>query len=235
MNRKTFIAGIAALAAATGIANAAVTEIALVIDASGSISGANYNLQKNAYAAAVSDSTIVPVDGTVAIGVWQFATSVQQVFPVTVIDDAGDVAALAGALSGMSRAGLGNLTALGEAIEAAHLGLIAAVTPGETRSVIDVSTDGMETVNAPPQASGAAAAAIAAGIYAVNGLGIGPLADLSWVPGPPSFSVPGVTFATLEEELGKKIVRERLPDGGMTAVMLGAGLIGLAALRRRIA
>jgi hypothetical protein len=66
-------------------AEAISLELALAIDGSGSIGLADFNLQKNAYASVLNNSSVLPQDGSVAIGVWLFSTSVTQVFATAVI------------------------------------------------------------------------------------------------------------------------------------------------------
>jgi hypothetical protein len=225
------LALVATLFAATS-AGAAPVELALSIDGSGSISAGNFTLQKGAYANVLSQAAgILPADGTVAIGVWQFSTTVQQVFALQVINDETDRANLIAAINGMTQ--LGDLTNLAGAISTPAAAL-AALDHANDNELIDVSTDGTPTTGGDPIA--ARNAALAGGVERINGLGIGAGADLSFAGGPGSFTMTVANFADFEAALRLKITREidGIPEPG-TIALLGLGLVGIGgyAVRRR--
>lgn len=226
MNKKLWI-GLMALCAITFNAKAIPLELGLAIDGSGSISSANFSLQRTGYVNALTD--VLPIDGSVAVGVWQFGTTVTQVFAVTLIDSAAAKTALINAIAGMTQVG-GN-TALGPAIQTAATALLGNAITSD-RQVIDVSTDGEG--NTGISQTTASANALAAGIDQINGLGIGAGANLNFVGGTGSFGVTATSFATFESTLTTKLHREitGAPDAGNTLILLSLGILGLAGLRR---
>lgn len=140
------------------------TELCASLDGSGSISAANFTLQKDGLAGAISDPTIVPQNGSVAVAVTQFASSSQLEVTRTIIDSAATAAAVATQVSNISKLGGGTRIDLGINECASALTRGAAL-----RSVIDISTDG-ESGGDP---GGAADAAISAGVDVINAIGVG--------------------------------------------------------------
>ena len=124
-------------------------ELALVIDGSGSISSTDFNLQKTAYVNAIN--AVLPTNGSVAVGVWQFSSGVSSVFTTTVISSLADRALLTGTISAMSQ--LGGNTAIGSGISAAATALLNNLIASD-RQVIDVSTDGFNKVGTDPDTVG---------------------------------------------------------------------------------
>jgi Protein of unknown function (DUF1194) len=211
----------------TFTAGAINLELALAIDGSGSIYDGDFALQMQGYIDALT--TYLPTDGSVAIGVWQFASTVQQEFAMTVIDSVATKNALLAALNGMVQ--LKANTAIGDAINVAASEINGnAIT--STRQLIDVSTDGYSNVGDNPAT--AAAAALASGIDQVNGLFVGPVVDTSWVP-TGSLIFTATSFADFDRVIERKIGREigTVPEAGSTIVLFGLTLLGIEALRRR--
>lgn len=218
-------------------ANAVPTvELALAIDGSGSIGAGDFELQKDAYVNALSNPAIMPQDGSVAIGVWLFSTGVSNVFPMTTIDDT-NIDALTAAIDAMAQPG--GLTNISGAISAAASALLAFNGDGTDpiREVVDVSTDGFQTVPGDPDQ--AALDAIADGIDAVNCLGVGPGADCGFIAGTDSFSRTVASFADFETALEDKLEAEVGPPPPPTEVSeppfiaLAALLFGLLIGARR--
>lgn len=225
MQRSMLFGAVIAMGLAAATPSHAISiELGLAIDGSGSISSSNFALQKNAYISVLQDSSLVPRDGSIAIGVVQFSSSAQTEYGVTVITDA-TIAGLVAALSGMTQ--LGGGTNIGAAID-----LLTADITGNAivsdRQVIDVSTDGFGTLGT------STSDALAAGIEQINCLGIGAGANCGFASGTGSFSVTVADFADFESALRTKIGREtgQVPEPGTLAVF-GAALAGFGFLRRR--
>ena len=208
MKKHILAASAAALLALTSAAHGVVF-LGLAIDGSGSISGANFALQRNAYASVLAND--IPTDGSVGVGVWQFSSSVSQVHATTLINSQAALDSLVASLNAMTQ--LGGGTNIGIAIDAAANSILAAGGAGD-KYVIDVSTDGFGS-----GAVTAATNALAAGVDNVNGLGIGAGANLNFVMGPDSFATQVASFADFETALSQKIKTEtgQTPNGPPTA------------------
>ena len=111
-----------------------------------------------------------------------------------------------------------------------------------TRSIIDVSTDGVfnvgEDPNGPVGTVGTAEWAVANGVTALNALGIGVMPDFAH--GPDSFSLTAVDFDGFSDAIALKIATELEVDPDphpvpepATLALFGIGLAGLGVMRRR--
>lgn len=235
MKSKLLIGLLAFSAMTLNHAKAIYLELALVIDGSGSISNADYDLQKNAYVAALNAN--IPTDGSVAVGVWQFGGNVQSVFTMTTISSAANLTALTTAISNMNRNSPfdSGATAIGDGITAAYTAIFANGITSD-RQVIDVSTDGQNNTGLNPTT--ARNNALAAGIDQINALGIGSgvtAASLqTFIGGTGSFYDTATSFQEFQVVLHNKLTREitGAPDSGSTLALMSLGLLGLLAFRR---
>ena len=202
-----------------GSAKATPVGLALAIDGSGSISAAEFTLQKNGYVNALN--ALIPLDGSIALGVWQFSTGVQQEIGMTLIDSAAALASVVGAISGMVQ--LDANTAIGDAINAAAAGL-NGFAGGFDKAVIDVSTDGMSNTGVDPNIAAAGVAPIV-----VNCLGVGAGANCGFATG---FAMNVANFADFETAISQKIAREiGVPEPG-TLALLGLSLLMVGFARK---
>lgn len=223
-----FLAGILA-----NPAQAAVElELGLGIDGSGSISSSEFNLQRTAYVNVLSNPGVLPLDGSVAIGVKLFSSGVSTIFPVTAITNA-NIASLIAAINGMVRPG--GSTNINATISAFADEFFSNAIDSN-RQIIDISTDGFNSFGSLASTN---AAALAAGVDQINCIGIGPGSDCrEVVAGVGAFSVTATDFAAFETSLENKIRTEvgtsTVPEPATwISMILGFGLVGSALRRRR--
>jgi hypothetical protein len=211
-----------------GATSAQANIIALVIDGSGSISGANFAAQKTGYINAINN--LVLADGQNTIGVWQFSTGVQLEFALTTMNSAADITALTTAINNMTQ--LGNFTAVGDAINTATTAINAFVG-GSGSKIIDVSTDGFSNTGADPTTAANNAWTISGIKVNCLGVGVGANCDFNNAAGVGT-DFPAASFADFEAVLTAKLSSELTPTPEpLTMSLFGAGLVGAAALRRR--
>lgn len=198
----TGLAGVCLLLAGTSAQAAPTTELALGIDGSESIDSSDFDLQIDAYESVLTDPNVVPQDGSVAIGIWTFSSSVDQLYPTTVIDSSS-VSDLSTELNNAMQPG--GQTDIAEAITTAGDDLLTN-SIDSTNQIIDISTDGDQTEPGNPDT--AASTVVSDGIEQVNCLGIGDFADCGFIAGNDSFAETADDFGDFESALENKIERE---------------------------
>lgn len=232
LRRMLAAAGFATASAVAPLsASAAPIELALVLDASGSISSTNWTLQTQAYANALTG--LLPTDGSVAVSVIRFGSSASVVRGLTTIDSATALSDLASFFTGLSQSGNGSSTCISCGIFEAN----GTFSSDAGRKIIDVSTDGGWNTGTNPAGgagtSGTSAWAVENGnATVVNAIGIGITPNFAY--GPNSFNMTAPNFAAFEESLTLKLQREigQVPVPGGLA-LIGIGLVGIAVSRRK--
>ncbi len=189
----------APLAAAT---QQPAVEIVFLVDDSASITSANYIIEQQGLASALGNPAIMPQDGTVAVAVLQFSTTVRTVAPLQTI-----TALNAGGISSLVLMALqeGQSTDLTAGLRAAA----AALQDGRAgvRKIICVITDGIP--DDPVEALSAAAQALSVGVSEIDALGVGRAVDVNFLaalssPKPPaSFAVVG-SYEELAQAIAAK-------------------------------
>jgi hypothetical protein len=162
-------------------ANAAVLELGLGIDASGSINPLEFDQQIDAYESIFSNNFATnflssnPQFDTIVVSATLFATDVGTTVGTnttgwfTITDDAS-ANLFATAVGNLTRTGIGGFTAIGDAITTITDDIFNNGIDSD-RQVIDISTDGQNTAGGDPVL--AATNAVLAGVDSVNMLGVG--------------------------------------------------------------
>ncbi|MFC7615052.1 DUF1194 domain-containing protein [Actinokineospora soli] len=165
-------AGLVTASAGQAAAEGETTDLVFLVDGSGSISAADWQIQKDGLSAALQDAAAFPRDGSIAVGVvqWSWISSAQRTrveVPLTVLDDQADVTGVVGQIQAMSQ--LGSLTNPGDGIRrGTDLLLADGEDPAEW--VLCMSTDGV--TNSGESLSSALGHATASGVdkYTVVGI-----------------------------------------------------------------
>lgn len=244
------VAGAAALMAG-GQASAVpvALELALLVDTSGSVTAAEYILQRDGYKNAFLDATvqanIASLTGGIAVLYMEWSGAGQQVVKQNWIHitNAAQANAFAATIGGFTQAFSGS-TAPGSALNFVTP-LFGTETGGASngfesaRQVIDVSGDGAQNVGDNTLA--ARNAALAAGVDTINGLAILGEAGLAAfyqnniVGGTNAFLQTAANFQDFENAVIQKIGREliQVPEPGSLALIgLALAAAGVASRRK---
>jgi hypothetical protein len=222
--------------------------LSLAIDVSGSVSTAEYNLQRQGYVTAFQSaavqSAIAALPNGIAVNFVQWSSAGQQVQSVgwTLISNAAQANAFATTLGGVARAYSGS-TAPGNAIQFAastFAGLSGINVTSVDRKVIDISGDGEQ--NDGINTATARNTALAGGITTINGLAIGNASLGTWyqnniVGGTNAFMVRVDDFndfsAAIEQKLAREISAVPVPAGAYLACIGIVCLAGYKKLNRK--
>lgn len=225
-----------AMLAAGAVEATPTTALYLAMDGSGSISSTDFTTQVNAYSAALTNffTNNPSAYGQVAIGGEIFGANQLQFFPVTTITSTAVLTSLTNAISALNpaRGGINTgATAIGTAITLASNALTTFSTGqgGGLKLIVDVTTDGQNNLGTDPAT--VAQSLVPGTLSAVNCLGLGTVADCSFVTGVGT-NYGNVTFAAMASALTNKIQTEVVPEPTTMAV-LGLSALALGAARRR--
>jgi uncharacterized protein YegL len=250
----TLAMGLSLMAVSVGAK--ADTILGFALDASGSVSIANYNLVRNGLNAALAG---LPLDGTVQVTIVTYGTNVATVIAPTVLT-AASLPAVQAAITNHGKAGGGTNTAGAiTSLTGLMTGAPGFGTPG-TNSIMNLVTDGVP--NSQPAAVAAAVAAAAAGIDALSIEAIGSgvssqtalnnMAAIAFpnpvtilpvnsvnIPNPisGSFVVPVSDFTAFGPVIAAKVIAAVRPPNGVpepgTLMLLSLGLLMIGASTRR--
>ena len=169
---------------------AAVTQLGFMLDGSGSVLASDYNLLRTGLANAIAS---LPLDGTVEISIVRYGASASTVTAPTILT-AATLPTIQTAINTHAKVGGGTATdAAINALTALMTGS-AVFSAADTKSIMNLATDGFP--NSQSAAESAAAAAFAAGIDAMGIEAIGDgvssasaLANLALIAFPDSVTI----------------------------------------------
>lgn len=211
--------GLSLASAAPASAQTAVDlQLVLAVDASGSVSEARFELQKQGYVAAFRSPALLRAVGSgpaqgiaVTMVQWTGPPMQVEVVPWRLVNDEASVLALAAAIEAAPRQLFGGGTSISGAIDHA-MTLFPKPPFAGGRRVIDVSGDGRNNRGRP--AADARDEAVRAGV-SINGLPILAIEpDLeefyrdNVIGGPGAFVIPAASFETFADAILKKLIIE---------------------------
>jgi hypothetical protein len=208
----------AALPIAARAASPVDLALVLAVDASGSVSEARFELQKQGYAAAFRDPRVlaaIRATSTQSIAVTMFQWTGPrlqiQVVPWLPIKDAASAEALAAAIEAAPRRLFGGGTSISGAIDYARA-LLAQAPDEPARRVIDVSGDGSNNSGRPVTLARDEAVRAGIGINGLPILTVEPDLDRYYrdfvIGGPGAFMVPATSYGTFAQAIIKKLINE---------------------------
>jgi uncharacterized protein YegL len=224
------------------------TQLAMLLDGSGSMLPSEFNSMLTGLAEAIENPNCVPQDGSVELTVIQFGSSTRTEVPPTVID-ATNASSIAAAIRGITKTGGG--TPMASAIALAIAEITGSPSFGTAaRQVINLSTDGAP--NSPSDTETARNDAIAAGIDEIDVEAVGYFPAVEWLrdrivyPQPGTIHGPGYAgwpppapgwvrlvddfdayAATICGKFGVILQTPAVPEAS-TLILLGSAASGLA-------
>jgi uncharacterized protein YegL len=224
------------------------TQLAMLLDGSGSIMADDFSVMLTGLADAIENPDCVPQDGSFELTVIQFGSYTQTEIPPTVID-ATNVSSIAATVRGIIK--MGGTTPMSDAIALATAEITGSPSFGTAaKQVINLSTDGAP--NSPPDTETARNDAIAAGIDEIDVEAIGYFPFVAWLgdhiayPQPGTIHGPGYASwpppapgwvrlvdnfdayaATICGKFGVILQPSAIPEAS-TLILLGSAVSGLA-------
>ncbi|TVO56108.1 DUF1194 domain-containing protein [Denitromonas halophila] len=247
--KKIFAALAFSAVASTASAVPVDLGLSLVIDVSGSVDTAEYNLQMDGYAnafrsAAVQSNILGGTNGQIGVNVVFFDSNFYSTSldAFTILDSTSAINAFADILDVFARPGSGGTSIYTGTNRA--VSLLTAATSGieTTNMVIDVSGDGTSSSSSDQAARNAAAALN----ITINGLAIEANATSTSITNyytnnvvtGDGFVETAADFSDFQRAVENKLRIETAPPGNQiplpgTLALLGLGMAGLAAVRKR--
>ena len=193
-------------------------ELQLLVDISGSVDNAEFNLQRTGYAnafasAAIQNKILAGLIGSITAQLIYWSTGQAIAVDWTLIDSVASANAFSAAIAGAARPGC-----RGNGFDG-------------TRKVMDVSGDGVK--NSGANTAAARTAALLAGIDTINGMVIGGDASVitfyqnNVIGGTTPFVQTAANFKEVEAAINTKILKEIAPiPEPSTFVLFGIGILG---------